>query len=146
MKLFGTDGIRGRVGEFPITPSDMKKLGYAISKSIFKDKAGLVLISNDGRASADEIEDALREGISKQGAHIASLDLLSTPALSYFVRNIQVTEVKDNSKIPIVKLAKKIFPTSVPDQKFDKDKWKQIINSLRTFILFKRIIVLYFMG
>ena len=35
MKLFGTDGIRGRVGEFPITPSDMKKLGYAISKSIF---------------------------------------------------------------------------------------------------------------
>ena len=55
MKLFGTDGIRGRVGEFPITPSDMKKLGYAISKSIFKDKAGLVLISNDGRASADEI-------------------------------------------------------------------------------------------
>tara|TARA_B100000949_G_scaffold12800_1_gene9716 strand:+ start:425 stop:1843 length:1419 start_codon:yes stop_codon:yes gene_type:complete len=99
MKLFGTDGIRGRVGEFPITPSDMKKLGYAISKSIFKDKAGLVLISNDGRASADEIEDALREGISKQGAHIASLDLLSTPALSYFVRNIQVTEVKDNSKI-----------------------------------------------
>ena len=75
MKLFGTDGIRGKVGEFPITPLDMKKLGYAISKSIFKDKEGLVLISNDGRASADEIEDALREGISKQGSYITSLDL-----------------------------------------------------------------------
>ena len=36
MKLFGTDGIRGKVGEFPITPSDMRKLGYAIAKLIFK--------------------------------------------------------------------------------------------------------------
>ena len=35
MKLFGTDGIRGKVGEFPITPSDMRKLGYAIAKLIF---------------------------------------------------------------------------------------------------------------
>ena len=41
----------------------------------------------------------------------------------YGSNNVPLRFVKDNSKIPIVKLAKKIFPTSVPDQKFDKDKW-----------------------
>lgn len=102
MKLFGTDGIRGKVGEFPITPLDMKKLGYAISKSIFKDKEGLVLISNDGRASADEIEDALREGISKQGSYITSLDLLSTPALSFIICNLHLTRIKDNLILPYI--------------------------------------------
>ena len=42
---------------------------------------------------------------------------------TYGSTNIPLRFVKDNSKIPIVKLAKQIFPTSVPDQKFDKDKW-----------------------
>ena len=35
MKLFGTDGIRGKVGESPIRSSDMKKIGYAIAKTMF---------------------------------------------------------------------------------------------------------------
>ena len=100
MKLFGTDGIRGKVGEFPITPIDMEKLGFAISKSLFKDKDGLVLISHDGRISANEIEEALRKGISKYGAYVTSLDLISTPALSYFIRKLQLNNRKDNLKIP----------------------------------------------
>ena len=101
MKLFGTDGIRGKVGEFPITPSGMEKLGYAISKAIFKDKEGLVLISDDGRASATEIETALRRGISKQGSAITSLNLLSTPALSYVVHHLELLDTSNPIHIGI---------------------------------------------
>ena len=49
MKLFGTDGIRGKVGESPITSSDMKKIGYANEKTMFKNTIGTEHISNDGR-------------------------------------------------------------------------------------------------
>ena len=83
MKLFGTDGIRGKVGEFPITPFDMRKIGYAIAKTMFKNSTGRVLISNDGRASAREIEYALRHGITEQGSTAYSIGLNSTPAVSY---------------------------------------------------------------
>ena len=85
MKLFGTDGIRGKVGESPITSSDMKKIGYAIAKTMFKNTLGTVHISNDGRSSASEIEDALKCGIIKQGSITQNHGLLSTPALSYFL-------------------------------------------------------------
>ena len=85
MKLFGTDGIRGKVGEFPITSVDMEKLGYAIAAIMFKNSVGRVYISNDGRASAHEIEDALNHGIIRQGSTTRSYALLSTPALSYFL-------------------------------------------------------------
>lgn len=85
MKLFGTDGIRGKVGESPITSSDMKKIGYAIAKTMFKNTLGTVHISNDGRSSATEIEDALKCGIIKQGSITQNHGLLSTPALSYFL-------------------------------------------------------------
>ncbi len=83
MKLFGTDGIRGKVGEFPITPFDMRKIGYAIAKTMFKNSTGRVLISNDGRASAREIEYALHHGITEQGSTAYSIGLNSTPAVSY---------------------------------------------------------------
>ncbi len=99
MRLFGTDGIRGKVGKSPITPGDIEKIGFAISKTIFKNNQGLVLISNDGRESANDIENALREGISKQGSFITSFGLLSTPALSYTVHHLKLP-VDDNIKTP----------------------------------------------
>lgn len=83
MKLFGTDGIRGKVGEFPITPFDMRKIGYAIAKTMFKNSTGRVLISNDGRESAREIEYALHHGITEQGSTAYSIGLNSTPAVSH---------------------------------------------------------------
>ena len=92
MKLFGTDGIRGKVGEFPITPSDMRKLGYAIAKLIFKDNnTGFIYTSYDGRESAVDITCALLDGLCEQGPstlsnhHIYSLGLSSTPALSHLL-------------------------------------------------------------
>ena len=95
MKLFGTDGIRGKVGEFPITPADMKKLGYAIAKTMFKNSVGAVYISNDGRESAYRIERALTKGIAAQGSMIISCgSLLSTPALSYTVNNVKNESTK----------------------------------------------------
>ncbi len=60
MKLFGTDGIRGKVGESPITTVDMKKIGFAIAKSM---PGEIVHISNDGRLSSDIIQLGLEEGI-----------------------------------------------------------------------------------
>ncbi|MFL2560083.1 MAG: hypothetical protein ACJ0QT_02895 [Gammaproteobacteria bacterium] len=91
MKLFGTDGIRGKVGEFPITPSDMRKLGHAIAKSLFKDNIGNIYTSHDGRESAENITFALLDGLCEQGSddstnhNIYDLGLSSTPALSYLL-------------------------------------------------------------
>ena len=94
MKLFGTDGIRGKVGEFPITPSDMRKLGHAIAKSLFKDNIGNIYTSHDGRESAENITFALLDGLCEQGSddstnhNIYDLGLSSTPALSYLLSTI----------------------------------------------------------
>ena len=95
MKLFGTDGIRGKVGKFPITPLDMRKLGYAISKSMLKNNVGYIYISHDGRESREDIEYALMDGICEHGKDastnhiIFNLGLSSTPALSYLLSKIE---------------------------------------------------------
>ena len=56
MKLFGTDGIRGEFGKPPINHNELLKIGYAFAKSLFDNKVGKILISNDGRESSSAIE------------------------------------------------------------------------------------------
>ena len=81
-KLFGTDGIRSKFGEMPLTTGTIKLIGYAFAKTMFNNNSGHIYISHDGRESYDSMENDLISGISYQGSSYTLLGLLPTPALS----------------------------------------------------------------
>ena len=72
-KYFGTDGIRGHVGEFPITPDFMLKLGWAAGTAFRKHGVCRVLIGKDTRISGYMFESALQAGLSAAGADVMLL-------------------------------------------------------------------------
>ena len=85
-KYFGTDGIRGRVGEFPITPDFMLKLGWAAGTAFRKHGVCRVLIGKDTRISGYMFESALEAGLSTAGADVMLLGPMPTPAIAYLTR------------------------------------------------------------
>lgn len=85
-KYFGTDGIRGRVGEFPITPDFMLKLGWAAGTAFRKHGICRVLIGKDTRISGYMFESALEAGLSAAGADVLLLGPMPTPAIAYLTR------------------------------------------------------------
>ena len=80
---FGTDGVRGRVGEFPMTPAFAMKLGWAAGKVLGAEGVKEVLIGKDTRASGYMLESALEAGFSAAGVNIALVGPLPTPAVAY---------------------------------------------------------------
>lgn len=80
---FGTDGVRGRVGEFPMTPAFAMKLGWAAGKVLGAEGVKEVLIGKDTRASGYMLESALEAGFSAAGVNIALVGPLPTPAIAY---------------------------------------------------------------
>lgn len=90
-KYFGTDGIRGHVGEYPITPDFMLKLGWAAGK-VFARSGGLrskILIGKDTRVSGYMFEAALEAGLASAGVDINMLGPMPTPAVAYLTRTFQ---------------------------------------------------------
>jgi phosphoglucosamine mutase len=94
-KYFGTDGIRGRVGEAPITPDFMMRLGYAAGK-VLTDIDGLrqgvhpsVLIGKDTRISGYMLESALQAGLSAAGVDVLLTGPMPTPAVAYLTRALR---------------------------------------------------------
>ena len=85
-KYFGTDGIRGTVGDYPITPDFMLKLGWATGKVFAKKGKGKVLIGKDTRISGYMFEAALEAGLSSAGVDINMLGPMPTPAVAYLTR------------------------------------------------------------
>jgi phosphoglucosamine mutase len=85
-KYFGTDGIRGTVGEYPITPDFMLRLGWATGKVFAKQGRGKVLIGKDTRISGYMFEAALEAGLSSAGVDINMLGPMPTPAVAYLTR------------------------------------------------------------
>ncbi len=85
--LFGTDGVRGKVGEEPITPSTILKLGWAAGK-VFHDggEGNNVLIGKDTRVSGYLLESALEAGFSAAGVNISLLGPMPTPGIAYLTR------------------------------------------------------------
>ena len=81
-RLFGTDGIRGRVGTDPITPSFAYHLGRVLATNTLAPNA-LAYIGRDTRDSSLALETYLAHGISDAGAQVASLGVLPTPGISY---------------------------------------------------------------
>ena len=91
-KYFGTDGIRGRVGEPPITPEFMLRLGWAAGQA-FK-RAGQrnsVLIGKDTRLSGYMFESALEAGLSAAGVDVKLLGPMPTPAIAYLTRTFRAS-------------------------------------------------------
>src|SRR5215468_107309 len=86
-KYFGTDGIRGRAGEHPITPEFMLKLGRAIGR-VLGDGQATVLIGKDTRISGYMLESALEAGLVAAGADVRLLGPMPTPAVAYLTRSL----------------------------------------------------------
>ncbi|MDZ4338423.1 MAG: phosphoglucosamine mutase, partial [Pseudomonas sp.] len=81
-----TDGIRGRVGDFPITPEFMLKLGWAAGMAFRKQGKCRILIGKDTRISGYMFESALEAGLSAAGADVMLLGPMPTPAIAYLTR------------------------------------------------------------
>lgn len=88
-KFFGTDGVRGRVGKYPITPDFILKLGWAVGKVLSKGKKGHVIIGKDTRISGYMFESALEAGLSAAGVDIKLLGPMPTPAVAYLTRTLR---------------------------------------------------------
>lgn len=82
-KYFGTDGVRGRVGEFPMTPDFAMKLGWAAGQVLGAEGIREVLIGKDTRASGYLLESAMEAGFSYAGVNVALVGPLPTPAIAY---------------------------------------------------------------
>ena len=89
MRYFGTDGIRGRVGELPVTAEFMLKLGWAAGKVLAGAGTQKVLIGKDTRISGYMFESALEAGLSAAGVNIALLGPMPTPAIAYLTRTLR---------------------------------------------------------
>lgn len=88
-QFFGTDGIRGRVGEHPITPDFILRLGWAAGKVFARrarDENKLILIGKDTRISGYMFESALEAGLISAGVNVGLLGPMPTPAIAYLTR------------------------------------------------------------
>jgi len=89
-QYFGTDGIRGRVGEYPITADFVLKLGWAVGRVVAGRGANnQVLIGKDTRLSNYMFESALEAGLSAAGVNIQLLGPLPTPGIAYLTRTLR---------------------------------------------------------
>lgn len=88
-KYFGTDGIRGRVGEHPITPEFVMHLGWAAGKVFAEQGEGQILIGKDTRISGYMFESALEAGLSAAGVDIGLLGPIPTPGIAYLTRTFR---------------------------------------------------------
>jgi len=94
-QYFGTDGIRGEVGKFPIVPEFMTRLGYAAGKVLTKDaKPGercKVLIGKDTRVSGYLLEAALEAGFAAAGLDVMLCGPIPTPGVAYLTKALRLS-------------------------------------------------------
>lgn len=89
MSYFGTDGIRGKFGEFPITPQFALNLGFAagkVLKQLRPNKKPIVVMGKDTRLSGYILESALQAGLNAAGVYVHLLGPLPTPAIAHLTR------------------------------------------------------------
>ncbi|MBI1423049.1 MAG: phosphoglucosamine mutase [Gammaproteobacteria bacterium] len=87
-KYFGTDGVRGKVGESPITPDFVMRLGWAAGKVFAGENGSKVVIGKDTRISGYMFESALEAGLSAAGVDSLLLGPMPTPAIAYLTRTL----------------------------------------------------------
>ena len=90
-RYFGTDGIRGTVGQSPITPDFMLRLGHAVGRVLRRDVGrATVLIGKDTRISGYMIESALEAGFASAGVDVLLTGPLPTPGVAYLTRALRL--------------------------------------------------------
>lgn len=88
-KYFGTDGIRGKVGENPITPDFVLKLGWAAGKVLARHGSRKIIIGKDTRISGYMLESSLEAGLAAAGLSAAFTGPMPTPAIAYLTRTFR---------------------------------------------------------
>ena len=91
MKLFGTDGIRGKVNHYPMTPENVLRVGMAVA-SVLSTEHGrrMILIGKDTRLSGYMIESALTSGICSTGMDVTLVGPIPTPGVAYLTRALRL--------------------------------------------------------
>ncbi len=87
-KYFGTDGIRGRVGDHPINAAFMLQLGWAVGRVLGQGRCARVVIGKDTRISGYMFESALEAGLSAAGIDVRLLGPMPTPGIAYLTRTL----------------------------------------------------------
>ncbi len=87
-RLFGTDGVRGRAGEYPLDHATVRRLGAAVVRALPHGAASpRILVGRDTRESGSWIEAELAHGAAGEGATVASAGVVPTPAIAYLTRS-----------------------------------------------------------
>lgn len=93
-KYFGTDGVRGKVGQAPITPDFVMRLGFAAGRVLAAKKGAerpAVLIGKDTRVSGYMLESALEAGLAAAGVDVLLVGPMPTPAVAYLTRALRLS-------------------------------------------------------
>src|SRR6476469_945598 len=87
--LFGTDGVRGRAGEYPLDPPTVARIGAALVRAMRTAETPLrLIVGRDTRESGEWIEQELARGAGSVGATVTSAGVVPTPAIAYVTREM----------------------------------------------------------
>jgi phosphoglucosamine mutase len=90
--LFGTDGIRGEAGQFPLDPATVSAIGFSLASHLAERTATpQIVIGRDTRESGETIERALIGGASRAGAKCMSAGVITTPGVAFLTRKLQAS-------------------------------------------------------
>ena len=88
-KLFGTDGVRGTVGQWPLIPEFALKLGQAAGAVLAADsERALVIVGRDTRQSGQMLQNALTAGLLAAGVNVMDLGVITTPGVSWLTSHL----------------------------------------------------------
>jgi phosphoglucosamine mutase len=87
-RLFGTDGVRGTAGEYPLDHETVARLGAALVRSLGGGAGVRLVVGRDTRESGEWIERELARGVRSEGAAITSVGVIPTPAIAYVTRTM----------------------------------------------------------
>ena len=129
--LFGTDGIRGEAGRFPLDAPTVKTIGFSLANHLAETiKEPVVVIGRDTRESGEWLEQALIEGATHAGAKCLSAGVITTPGVAYLTRHLKANAgvVISASHNPYQDNGIKIFSPS--GQKIDDALERQIESDI----------------
>ena len=87
-RLFGTDGVRGRAGEYPLDHDTVARLGAALVRAMDGKRPLRFIVGRDTRESGEWLERELARGIRSEGSSLTSAGVLPTPAIAYVAREM----------------------------------------------------------
>jgi phosphoglucosamine mutase len=90
--LFGTDGIRGEAGQFPLDPATVSAIGFSLASHLSTENKQLqIIIGRDTRESGEFIERALIAGATRAGAKVLSAGVITTPGVAFLTRKLDAS-------------------------------------------------------